>query len=295
MVTPGPQIRNIVTAALPNDAQETQIIDIFRSLLQQLHSKERRCVLTLDDRNAILREVQFPPMSRSEQKRAAKIETERFAPSAQPCITYSARANAQRYVLGATEQSALDRLLRIAHAVKLRVVAVDHAGYALRRAYPEYDAIIDVGLQITRFYAYGEHVPFSLTLDMGGTHFTQAIARSFAIDGESAEGRKRMHGIASAGESEVAAIVHFVGRAMRAARTAGVPDIERILLTGNGARCALLQNKIERDTGCIVESATRISNCTMHFPEDIVRAAAPDWGLACGSALWSLAEEVAAA
>lgn len=290
---PRPRVRNILTSRRTAGFSEAEAITALRELLTEMRTKERRCVMVLDDRDAVIRELSLPPMSRAERMRAAKIEAERFFP-ARPGFVLSLTTERERgSIVGATAKESIDRLIRITRAVKLRLVGIDHAGYALRRVYPAPDAILDVGLNCTRFYAYGSGVPFMLLLETGGAHFTRAVAESFAIDLESAEGRKRMHGAAPAGEHELTSIAHFLGRAMRAARQAGIPDIERILLTGNGARGAPLLKRLTRDTGCIVETAERIGNCTLPFPEDVVRAAAPEWGLACGAALWSFAEESA--
>ena len=288
---PVPELRNVVTSPLQPGASEAEITHILQELVKQLHTKERRCVLVLDDRDAVVREVALPPMSRTERLSAARLEAERFAPSTQACTVNVARTSAHLFALSSVTTAAVERLIRIARAAKLRVVAIDHAAFALSRAYVHCDAVIDIGLQQTRFYACKAAVPFSHVLDVGGESFTRALARSFSIDEESAEGRKRMHGIAPAGEAETSAIVHFTGRAMRAARAAGVTDIERIILTGNGARLPSLPARLERDTGCLVEIASRLPGCITAFPDDIVRAAVPDWGLACGAALWSLAEE----
>ena len=294
MTYPGPTLRNVVTAVVHPQASETHISTSLRDLVAQLHTKERRCVVTLDDKDAMVRELALPAMSRMERLRAARIETERFTPADMTYHVRVIRTSSSAFAVGAATKSATDRLLRITREARLRLIAIDHAGYALSRVFPDVDAVIDIGLQRTRFYTCRSVVPFSQVLDIGGTDFTQAVARSFSIDEESAEGRKRLHGIAPAGESEIAAVVHFIGKAIRAARAAGVSDIERMLLTGNGARLPLLSHRLERDTGCLVEIATRLPGSELSFASDIVRAAAPEWALACGTALWSAAAETAA-
>jgi len=290
---PRPHVRNILTSRRAAGSGEAEAITALRALLAEMRTRERRCVMVLDDRDALVRELALPPMSHAERMRAAKIEAERLFPAHPGFVLTVTTARERVSIVGATAKESIERLIRITRAVKLRLVGIDHAGYALRRAYPAPDAILDIGLNCTRFYAYGSGVPFMLLLETGGAHFTRAVAESFAIDFESAEGRKRMHGAEPAGGRELAAIAQFLGRAMRSARQAGIPDIERILLTGNGARGAQLLKRLTRDTGCIVESAERIGNCALPFPEDVVRAAAPEWGLACGAALWSFAEDSA--
>jgi Tfp pilus assembly PilM family ATPase len=290
---PRPRVQNILTSQRAAGSGEAEAIATLRALLAEMRTRERRCVMVLDDRDAVIRELSFPPMSRAERMRAAQIEAERFAPVHPGSVVTLSTARERGSIVGATAKEAIDRLIRITRAVKLRLVGIDHAGYALRRVYPAPDAIVDIGLDCTRFYTYGSGVPFMLLLGTGGAHFTRAVAESFSIDIESAEGRKRMHGSAPAAEHELTAIAHFVGRAMRAARQAGIPDIERILLTGNGSRGAPIRERLTRDTGCIVETAERIANCTLPFPEDVVRAATSEWGLACGAALWSFAEDSA--
>jgi Tfp pilus assembly PilM family ATPase len=288
------EVRNIVTATLPTGYSEALLIKSLRDLLAELHSRERRCVMTLDERASVVRELALPPMSRFDRRRAAQIEARRFAPAqTAEVLSFPVAVNGLTAVV-ATAKDDIARLERIARGCGLKLAGIDHQAFALRRAHPEYQAILDVGYACSRFYAYGEGMPFMQWLDIGGMHFTQALAQSFSIDAESAERRKRMHGTGSTADTETQAIVSFVGRAMRAARQSGIPEIERILLCGGGARSTTLRERLMRDTGCIVASATDIANCSLPYPEDIVRAASSQWGLACGTALWSFSEEVAA-
>lgn len=290
-VLPGPQLHNVVTTPSHPTAQESHIIESLQELLGKLHTKERRCVLVFDNRDAVVREAKLPPMSRTEMHKAAKLEAARFVMSEDPHTVNLTQVATASFALSSVSTTAIERALRIARAAKLRVVAIDHASYALSRAYPHCDAVIDIGLKQTRFYALKATVPFTQVLEIGGKDFTRAVSQSYAIDEESAEGRKRTNFIVPGHDTQVAAIVQFVGRAMRAARANGVADIERITLTGNGARLPRLAEHLERDTGCLVELASRLPECESAFPSDILRAAMPDWGLACGAGLWSLAEE----
>ncbi len=290
IVGPEPLVRNIVTKTLPPQASEQHIIQTLEFLLKQLQTKERRCIITCDDRHAIVRELSLPPMARHERLQAARIETQRLRNTDQPSSVRLERLAENRFVLGSIFDSAIERLQRIMRKTKLRLLAVDHASYAFRRIHQPCDAILDIGFEQTRFYGFTAQVPFTQSLDIAGNSFTQAIATLFAIDQESAESRKRLHGIAPAGDGEIAAIVQFVGRAIRAARASGSGEIERILLTGNGARLPMLPLRLERDTGCLVEIATRFHGCQIAFADDLVRTAAPEWALACGAALWSFAE-----
>jgi Tfp pilus assembly PilM family ATPase len=67
-----------------------------------------------------------------------------------------------------------------------------------------------------------------------------------------------------------------------------------MVLSGNGARLLGLAARLERDTGCSVDVADHLTVSKSAYPEDTVRASAPDWALAVGLATWPVREPSAA-
>ena len=105
----------------------------LREACTELHTAERRCVLALAAPDALLRTVEFPPMSRWERARAARFEAARFIdyPLADAAISLVAVPGTERWTIGIARRSALAAALRAARAARLRPLAVDDAAFAL--------------------------------------------------------------------------------------------------------------------------------------------------------------------
>ncbi len=127
----------------------------------------------------------------------------------------------------------------------------------------------------------------SLAAQTGGAAVTRGIAAELSIDMPTAERRKRILGCAGAGlmasDEVIAAIAALVDRARLRA------TIERIAVTGNGARLPNFARDLEEATSAITEMPVPDVLHTAAYPVDVVRAATPDWALAASLALWSVA------
>jgi Tfp pilus assembly PilM family ATPase len=198
------------------------------------------------------------------------------------------------FALGIVRSAAMERRLQILRYAGLHPITIDHEAYALRRAFPYADAVLDLGYITGRFYAFGLGAPIGVVLDGGADTFTQAIARGLSIDVATAERRKRTIGLSGVADSEMSAFTYSVGRALLTARNHGVTGIQRLVVTGNGARLPTLAERLERDTGCSVDIAADLGIANSPYPEDIKRAGAPDWALSVGLALWTSSRERAA-
>jgi len=66
-------------------------------------------------------------------------------------------------------------------------------------------------------------------------------------------------------------------------------DDRSVALTGNGSRLAGLADALERAVAMPVRPALLPEHFSSALPPDVVRAASPDWVLACGLALWDAA------
>lgn len=275
---------------LEPQGQPAAVGAVVAASVRELGTRERRCILCVGEPDAVLRAVVFPPMSSRERDRAAAFEAGRLMNAREPDLAVrTAPIGAERglYAVGVVRKAELDRRLAIARAAKLRPVAVDHEACALRRAFPLADAVLDVGARYARLYVFGQDAPAGVALAGGSEGFTNAISRSLGIDTIAAERRKRATGFAGAGEAELTAFAGSVGRGLLAARSQGVTDIQRIVMTGNGSRLAGLAARLERDTGCSVHVADGFAVSKSAYPHDILRAAAPDWALAAGLATWA--------
>jgi Tfp pilus assembly PilM family ATPase len=240
----------------------------------------------------VLRTVRLPQMSWPERLRTSRFEAQRFAgwdlEEADSIVRLHALDRAAgTFAIGVTRAESVDSRIRAARIAGLRAVAVDHDAFAIRRLFPDCDAIVDVGAERATVHCFSTTGPVSLVAHVGGATITRGIASELSIDIPTAERRKRILGCAGAGiaasEEVVAAIAALIDRARTRV------SIEGIAVTGNGARLPNFARALEGATGAVAGMPVPEVLHTAAYPEDVVRVAAPDWALAASLALWEAA------
>jgi len=255
----------------------------------ELRTRERRCVLALTAPDAVLRTVTFPAMNARERMRAARYEIARVADFAADAAVRVVATQRERYVVGAARRTALDARAGAARRAGLRPIAVDDTAFALLRAFPDAGAVVDVGDTSTVLCIRREPIPTVHIAGGGGAALTAALSTALAIDTASAEERKRTIGLGGAADHARDALVDALASALVAHRAACAEDVASVVLTGNGARLRGLATAVERAIAIPVRVGTLEAAAHAAYPDDVVRAASPDWALAYGLALWSAA------
>jgi len=256
--------------------------------LSELQTRERRCVLALSLPDAVVRSVSFPPMTANERHKAARFEAARSVdyPIGEAAVSLVSDEHDDRWVLAIARRAALASAIRIARRSRLRPIAVDDTAFAFQRAHPNSDGVIDVGEVASSLVIFRRGAPWVTRIPTGGAHFRSAIAAGLGIDEEAAERRKRLHGFGGAGtacrDEWLAAMAAAIGKA----RSSGHADIQRLSVCGNGSRIPDLAEALGHAGGCTVAPATFPPETSDLVPADVLRAAAPDWSLAFGLALW---------
>ncbi|MGA7569206.1 MAG: pilus assembly protein PilM [Candidatus Aquilonibacter sp.] len=293
------RIRAIVARDVPDDAvspsqieQPELVAAVLEEMLVEIGTRERRCVLAVGAPACVLRTVRFPKMSWPERLRASRFEAQRFAgwdldDDGSIVRTHLVDRGSGAFAIGVAHPLSIDSRLSAVRSAGLRAVAIDHDAFAMRRVFPNCDAIVDVGSERSSVHCFGAHGPMSLAAQTGGAAVTRGIAAELSIDMPTAERRKRILGCAGAGlmasDEVIAAIAALVDRARLRA------TIERIAVTGNGARLPNFARDLEEATSAITEMPVPDVLHTAAYPVDVVRAATPDWALAASLALWSVA------
>ena len=238
---------------------------------------------------ATLRLLRFPAMHRGDLLRAARFEADRVqnweTTSCDTVVRVHPVDRAQNlYALGVARQDALGARTRCIRQAGLTVIGADHEAYALRRAFPNYDAAIDIGHSHATLHAFSPGVPFSLSIPGGASEITRAIAADLSIDVGAAEKRKRILGTAGAGESCRDALAYAIKAAVTKARERCT--IRSIALTGNGSRLAGLAAAVESSSEASVETPLSPLLDVSEYPDDVIRSAAQDWTMAIALAAW---------
>ncbi len=268
-------------------AEPEYVAAVLEDAVSELGTRERRCIASVGEPDALLRAMSFPKMSALERERCGRYEARRHVdfPPAEATVQIHPLdpANAV-WALGIARSAVLESRIAALRAAKLKPAAIDHEACALLRALPEFDAVIDVGYQRASMHVRTKQTPQTLQTFTGGCDVTRAIERDLSVDEHTAEKRKRILGTAGAGEGARSALVADIAGCVGSLCKAH--EIERIALTGNGARLPGFPAELEAATGLPCELAVGQALRSDRYPEDVVRSSAPDWTLAAGLALW---------
>lgn len=271
-------------------AEPDFVAAILDDLRRELGCRQRRCIVALPSSVGIIRVLRFPAMSWSERRRCAHFEAERFAgwDTAEVASAVRIRTVDRRnsmVAVGIARRDALTARVECARRAGMRVVAIDQDALALRRGFPQAEVVLDVGHLQATLHAFSPQGPASERIAGGGLAVTRAIAADLSIDLEMAEQRKRLFGTAGAGEGARVAFATAVAHAVEKLRER--QPVKCIALTGNGARLTGLSEAIESGAQAAVELPVSDLLRGGAYPDDVVRAAGPDWTLAAGLAAWS--------
>ncbi len=283
-------LARVSTLDLPDDPDASVIEEMLRATLRDLRIRERRCVVSVADPEAMLRSATFPRLSTREREQAGRFEASRHIdyPLAEAFVrTIALGENLTSCAIGIVQREVMRSRLRDVRAAGLRPIALDHAAYAYHRALPFADAVLDVGHTTARLYRYGGTVPIGRSFPGGGRAFTHAIANDLSTEFADAERRKCSIGPAGAAEDHQQSFCAEIARELAHLSSPDLPPLRRLTLVGNGARLPGLPERLEHDLGCAVDLTTRLTIDSAAYPQDVLRAAAPDWTLSLGLALWS--------
>lgn len=292
----GPQIAAVATRDLPDDAVSAYTVNdvelvaaIVEDLRHEVGGRERRCVLSVNVPTASLRLVHFPEMGASERRRAAAFEAERLTEredggAASVVRVHPVPGGNGLHAVGIVRRTTLAARTLCAKRSGLLPIAVDHDVLAYRRSFPRHDAVLDVGLHCATLHAFAPGGLQSTSIPSAGLDITRGIASDLSIDANAAEKRKRTLGTAGAGEGSRNSFVFRVKAAIEKARERA--PLRRIALVGNGARLIGFAAVLESAVGATAETAVSELLRGSAYPDDVVRAGAPDWTLAAGLAAW---------
>ena len=278
-----------VAARDVDGADDAATAGAIEAACMELGTRERRCVIGLSEPTALIRRVSFPAMSRREREKAARFEAARFIdyPIADAIIRIESILDAPTdFHLGVARKSEIERRVSLLRKAGLRPLAADHEAFGYRRISPNVDALLDIGHERSTLHLFASSIPVSILLSTAGRTLTDSVAASLGIAFSAAERRKRTLGLAGAGDSARDFFVDEVATALIEYRAAGGGELRSIALAGNGSRLFGIGDRITSTTAIQTAPAEFGGTIGSTLPRDVLRAAAPDWMLACGLALW---------
>lgn len=270
-------------------AEPAYVGAVLEDAVDELHVRQRKCICAIGGPSALLREVHLPKMTARERARSAAFEAQRFVdyPIADAVVRVAEAParNACWSIAVAPKNAVRSRVLALKNA-RLKPLAMDHEAYALARALPQFDAIVDVGWDRISLHVRDEGAPATYHTVGGGEHVTREIERTLNIDAHAAEKRKRILGTAGAGEEARAALCVQIERLIEHARSERA--ISSVALVGNGARLPGITTQVAALSAVRCEFPVSDVLRDGAYSEDVLRSAAPDWTLGAALAAWGI-------
>jgi len=277
-----------------NEAErDAAAVAVLEDLSRELGlRRQRECVSALGSPQATLRNVRFPKMSWLERRNAARFEAlgEYGGTSRKPIRVrlHSIDRTSGVFAVGMVDEMLLRHHVDILRRARLRVAGVDHDACALQRVLGDVDAVVDIGYETLRLHVFLEGAPLSWTAGVGGVDVTRCIASDLLIDTASAERRKRILGVAGAGESARESCVEAICALIEEARAGGV-RVSEIGFIGNGARLPGVVESVAERTDVRVRTPVSLLMRTARLSDEAVECGSPDWTLAAALTTWRAA------
>jgi len=127
--------------------RDMKVAETIRKLVEELSTRERRCVLAVPSGDVVTRLFRVPPgMRAGEAERAALLEADLVVdwPESERLVALDPiPANAGEMLLSIARNGSVERVVAIARAAGLQPVAVDVPACAWRRAVRDADAVLN--------------------------------------------------------------------------------------------------------------------------------------------------------
>lgn len=289
-----PTLERFAQVTLPPGAvRDGEVVDAgavsatIRRLWTEGGFKSKRVVVGVANQRVIVRLADMPTMTESDLQAALQYEAQELIPipvedaildfQILDDIVTSDGDPRMRVLLAAAQKDMVRSHLAAAEGAGLRADLVDVESFALVRALAsvanpfEFDAgaeaIVCIGGGVTNVVVHEQGVPrFVRVLLVGGDDVTEAIARELDVPADQAEALKRQAdisshdpGVARAGQvvrDRLAPLVEEIrGSLDYYLAQSQSTTIDRILVTGGGARMAGLMERLQAQLGAVVEPA----------------------------------------
>jgi Tfp pilus assembly PilM family ATPase len=263
------------------------VAEAIRLALSQVATVERRCVASIRVSDARLRCVSLPSMSGRELRQALRFEgISMFGESveANEIVVRSstlrvAEEGRHQTLVAAAPIEKVKRTLTTLAACGLRATSVDHEACVLARA--AQTPLLDVGGERSSFIVVSHGMPVIRSFELGGSFFTDALAREFGTSLSVAETRKRTVGLAGAATEAVHTYVRALGAQLEGIELASAT----LYVCGNGSRLSDLRERIAETLGLRVLPANAGNLVECEVPAEVAHSGGYDWFSAIASAL----------
>jgi type IV pilus assembly protein PilM len=316
----GWELVKLAIAYLPPEAiVDGSIIDSMtvtntvRDLISENSIKDKDAVSSLTGHSVIIKKVGLPAMTEEELADSIQWEAEQYIPFPMSDVNIDfqilgedAEGRGQMDVmLVAVKKDVINDYTNVIREAGLNPVVVDVDSFALENmmeinysvAPGENLAMVNIGASITSISAIvGGVTVFTRSVPMGGNQYTEEIQRQLSISFRDAEDLKHGKEVSGVDSSELPAVIDSVNDNMvlEVRRSidfflGGSPGtfINRIYLSGGGARVKNLSNKLQETTSIPVEMVNPFNGVAYNpknFDPEFLKEMGPYFAVALGLA-----------
>ena len=270
-------------------ADEGAVTEVVAALWRRYHLPRKRVVIGLANQRVIVRQVDVPHLEEAELVDALPFQVQDAIPipvdeavlDFVPLEEFTTPEGdlMLSILVVAAQRDMVDGLVRIANGAGLSVLSIDLQAFGLVRAGFGADlllggegpqALLDIGAAMSQIaIVRGGITRFVRIIPTGGEHFTETLMTGMSLSREDAEELKRRVGVAPQGfpegdDTEMVArrILTRAGDALIEEirwsvnyylTQAGEHTLQRLVVSGNGARLPHLANRIGRSLNTKVE------------------------------------------
>ncbi len=293
-----------------------RVIAVIKDLLDEHAIKEKDVAFSVSGHSVIVKKIQLPVMSEEELEESIKWEAEQYIPfdindvNIDFHILESMDPEDARdqmdVLLVAVKKEKLTEYTSVVTEAGLSPVIVDVDAFTLENMFGanyevmdgEVVALVDIGASVMNINVIkGGAFAFTRDISIGGNRYTETIQREFNVNYEQAEQAKRGESVEGIDPETFSNIVNLlndkiVSEVVRSfdyfKSTSNNEDINRILLSGGGAKVSNLLACLEEKSGIPVEMVNpfkRIEISETQFDLDFIREMAPLASVGVGLAL----------
>ena len=304
---------------------EAAVTEAVSALWKRHRLPRKRIVAGIANQRVIVRQVDVPYLEEAELREALPYQVQDAIPipveeavlDYVPLEEYATPEGDPMLsiLVVAAQREMVEGLVRIATGAGLSVLSIDLSAFGLVRAAFGADllggganpqAVLDIGASMSQVAIVRSGITrFVRILPTGGDQFTEMLMSGLSMGREEAEELKRTVGVAAQGSPEgedAAAIARRIltrgadalieeirGSVNYYLTQAGEHSLERLVVSGNGARLPHLANRVARSLNTRVEPVRVLEHLRvgrLHMTETELLALQPVLPAAVGLGLW---------
>jgi type IV pilus assembly protein PilM len=269
------------------------VITAIREVFEERGILNREAASAICGRSVIIKKIKMDEMDDDTAREVMTLEAEQYVPFEKEELSVDFEIlrrglpdNTMEVLLVAAKRDKVLSHIQLLKDADLIPAVIDVDAFAVQNAFElnyEYEedkvyALIDIGLSATNIGIVRNGIPlFNRDIQFGGETFVEGMQRKLSITSE--EARAALEGIPGARPEGILKAIETVGEDLSIAversfsylRSSGEAEaVDRVFISGGGARISGLQSFLAEKLGINVELANPLKNVEFH--EEILEA-----------------------